>query len=228
MIHLIVFLPLAGFLIAGLFGKQIGDKASEYVTSGFLVIAAILSWVNFVPFWLGGAELQIIEVGRGLRLAISSPTGRSGRYADRRHAGRRQHGLVARAYLFNRLHASRPAPAALFRLSVAVHLRDADAGDVDNLIQMFFGWEGVGLASYLLIGFWFKKPSANAAAIKAFVVNRIGDFGFALGIFGVFVLFDSVNLEVIFANAAAWWRGDCADALSSCRSSAMSCNATAR
>ncbi|RWI81588.1 proton-conducting transporter membrane subunit, partial [Mesorhizobium sp.] len=72
----------------------------------------------------------------------------------------------------------------------------------DNLVQMFFGWEGVGLASYLLIGFWYKKPSANAAAIKAFVVNRVGDFGFALGIFGVFVLFGSVNLGTIFANAA--------------------------
>ena len=72
----------------------------------------------------------------------------------------------------------------------------------DNLVQMFFGWEGVGLASYLLIGFWYKKPSANAAAIKAFVVNRVGDFGFALGIFGVFVLFGSVNFDTIFANAA--------------------------
>src|SRR5690606_31971393 len=65
----------------------------------------------------------------------------------------------------------------------------------NNLVQMFFGWEGVGLASYLLIGFWYKRPSANAAAIKAFVVNRIGDFGFALGIFGLFVLFGSINLD---------------------------------
>ena len=74
----------------------------------------------------------------------------------------------------------------------------------DNLVQMFFGWEGVGLASYLLIGFWYKKPSANAAAIKAFVVNRVGDFGFLLGIFGLFVLFGSVNLGTIFANAASF------------------------
>src|SRR3712207_4154617 len=73
----------------------------------------------------------------------------------------------------------------------------------DNLVQMFFGWEGVGLASYLLIGFWYERPSANAAAIKAFVVNRIGDFGFALGIFGVFWLFNSVSLDTIFANAPA-------------------------
>jgi NADH-quinone oxidoreductase subunit L len=71
----------------------------------------------------------------------------------------------------------------------------------DNLVQMFFGWEGVGLASYLLIGFWFKKPSANAAAMKAFIVNRVGDFGFALGIFGVFVMFNSVEFSTIFAAA---------------------------
>ncbi len=71
----------------------------------------------------------------------------------------------------------------------------------DNLVQMFFGWEGVGLASYLLIGFWYQKPSANAAAMKAFVVNRVGDFGFLLGIFGLFVVFGSANLDTIFAGA---------------------------
>src|SRR5512134_188516 len=71
----------------------------------------------------------------------------------------------------------------------------------DNLVQMFFGWEGVGLASYLLIGFWYDRPAANAAAIKAFVVNRVGDFGFTLGILATFVLFQSVNLDTIFAAA---------------------------
>ncbi|MBH0239772.1 NADH-quinone oxidoreductase subunit L [Methylobrevis albus] len=70
----------------------------------------------------------------------------------------------------------------------------------DNLLQMFFGWEGVGLASYLLIGFWYKKPSANAAAMKAFIVNRVGDFGFLLGIFGVFVFFNTISFDAIFAN----------------------------
>jgi NADH-quinone oxidoreductase subunit L len=73
----------------------------------------------------------------------------------------------------------------------------------DNLVQMFFGWEGVGLASYLLIGFWYKKPSANAAAIKAFVVNRVGDFGFALGIFATFVVFGSIEFDTIFAPPGA-------------------------
>ena len=71
----------------------------------------------------------------------------------------------------------------------------------DNFIQLFFGWEGVGLASYLLIGFWYKKPSANAAAIKAFLVNRVGDFGFALGIFAIYVVFGSVNYDEVFARA---------------------------
>ncbi len=71
----------------------------------------------------------------------------------------------------------------------------------DNLVQMFFGWEGVGVASYLLIGFYYKKPSANAAAIKAFVVNRVGDFGFALGIFGLFYLVDSIRMDDVFAAA---------------------------
>ena len=73
----------------------------------------------------------------------------------------------------------------------------------DNLIQLFFGWEGVGLCSYLLIGFWFKKPEANAAAIKAFVVNRVGDVGFALGMAATFMIFGSVQFDVIFASASA-------------------------
>src|SRR3989338_4105401 len=71
----------------------------------------------------------------------------------------------------------------------------------DNLVQMFFGWEGVGVASYLLIGFYYRKPSANAAAIKAFVVNRVGDFGFALGIFALFYLTDSIRFDDVFAAA---------------------------
>jgi NADH-quinone oxidoreductase subunit L len=74
----------------------------------------------------------------------------------------------------------------------------------DNLVQMFFGWEGVGLASYLLIGFWYHKPSANAAALKAFVVNRVGDFGFSLGIFGTFLVFGTVSIPAILAAAPAW------------------------
>ena len=98
----------------------------------------------------------------------------------------------------------------------------------DNLVQMFFGWEGVGLASYLLIGFWYKKPSANAAAIKAFVVNRVGDFGFALGIFGVFVLFGSVNLGTIFANAPTFVPAEGAQAARSCSTSSATRSTSSR
>src|SRR6266849_4747248 len=71
----------------------------------------------------------------------------------------------------------------------------------DNLAQLFFGWEGVGLMSYLLIGFWYQKPEANAAAIKAFIVNRVGDFGFALGIFGIFAVFKTLDFDAVFAAA---------------------------
>src|SRR5690554_7099048 len=74
----------------------------------------------------------------------------------------------------------------------------------DNFLQMFFGWEGVGLASYLLIGFWYHRPSANAAAIKAFIVNRVGDFGFVLGICGAFVLFGSANFDQVFATVPSF------------------------
>ena len=75
----------------------------------------------------------------------------------------------------------------------------------DNFLQLFFGWEGVGLASYLLIGFWYLKPEANAAAIKAFVVNRVGDFGFALGIFGIFAVFGTIGFDAVFARRARRW-----------------------
>ena len=78
----------------------------------------------------------------------------------------------------------------------------------DNFMQMFFGWEGVGLCSYLLIGFWYDRPSANAAAIKAFIVNRVGDFGFALGIMGVFLIFGSVDFDTVFAAAPGDGRHD--------------------
>ena len=78
----------------------------------------------------------------------------------------------------------------------------------DNLVQLFFGWEGVGLASYLLIGFWYQRPSANAAAIKAFIVNRVGDFGFALGIFAIFMLVGSTDFETHFRGSSKPHRQD--------------------
>ncbi|RWD66910.1 NADH-quinone oxidoreductase subunit L [Mesorhizobium sp.] len=205
MYQAIVFLPLLGFLIVGLFGNSLGAKASEYITSGFLVIAAILSWIAFFTVGFGHGEVFTVPVLRWIQsggidaswaLRIDTLTVVMLVVVNTVSA-------LVHIYSIGYMHhdPNRPRFFAYLSLFTFAMLMLVTA---DNLIQMFFGWEGVGLASYLLIGFWYKKPSANAAAIKAFVVNRVGDFGFALGIFGVFVLFGSVNLSTVFANAASF------------------------
>ncbi|MER8372975.1 NADH-quinone oxidoreductase subunit L [Mesorhizobium sp. M1406] len=202
MYQAIVFLPLLGFLIVGLFGTSLGAKASEYITSGFLVIAAVLSWVAFFTVGFGHGEVFTVPVLRWIQsggleaswaLRIDTLTVVMLVVVNTVSA-------LVHIYSIGYMHhdPNRPRFFAYLSLFTFAMLMLVTA---DNLVQMFFGWEGVGLASYLLIGFWYKKPSANAAAIKAFVVNRVGDFGFALGIFGLFVLFGSVNLGTIFANA---------------------------
>lgn len=205
MYQAIVFLPLLGFLIVGLFGTSLGAKASEYITSGFLVISAVLSWVAFFSVGFGHGEVFTVPVLRWIQsggldaswaLRIDTLTVVMLVVVNTVSA-------LVHIYSIGYMHhdPDRPRFFAYLSLFTFAMLMLVTA---DNLVQMFFGWEGVGLASYLLIGFWYKKPSANAAAIKAFVVNRVGDFGFALGIFGVFVLFGSVNLGTIFANAATF------------------------
>ncbi len=205
MYQAIVLLPLAGFLIAGLFGRSIGARASEYVTSGLLVISALLSWIAFFTFAWGGGEAETRTMMRwvstgGLNVdwAIYIDTLTVVMLVVVNTVSSLVH-IYSIGYMHNDPH--RPRFFAYLSLFTFAMLMLVTA---NNLMQMFFGWEGVGLASYLLIGFWYKKPSANAAAIKAFIVNRIGDFGFALGIFGVFVVFSSMNLETIFANAASF------------------------
>ncbi|MBZ9798005.1 NADH-quinone oxidoreductase subunit L [Mesorhizobium sp. ES1-4] len=205
MYQAIVFLPLLGFLIVGLFGNALGAKASEYITSGFLVIAAVLSWVAFFSVGFGHGEVFTVPVLHWIQsggldaswaLRIDTLTVVMLVVVNTVSA-------LVHIYSIGYMHhdPNRPRFFAYLSLFTFAMLMLVTA---DNLVQMFFGWEGVGLASYLLIGFWYKKPSANAAAIKAFVVNRVGDFGFVLGIFGVFVLFGSVNLGTIFANAATF------------------------
>ncbi|KAB0573317.1 NADH-quinone oxidoreductase subunit L [Brucella pituitosa] len=200
----IVFLPLIGFLIAGLFGNKIGAKASEYITSGLMVIVAILSWVVFFQIPLGhDAETVRIPVLHWVTsgslsfdwaLRVDTLTGVMLVVVNSVSA-------LVHIYSIGYMHHDphRPRFFAYLSLFTFAMLMLVTS---DNLIQMFFGWEGVGLASYLLIGFWFQKPSANAAAMKAFVVNRVGDFGFLLGIFGLFALFQSVDYNTIFAAAA--------------------------
>ncbi|MBN9469934.1 MAG: NADH-quinone oxidoreductase subunit L [Bosea sp.] len=201
MYHAIVFLPLIGFLIAGLFGRLIGARASEIVTTALLLVAALLSWVALfqvgfgsgttriqVATWLASADLRVdwafrIDTLTVVMLVVVNTV------SSLVH-------LYSIGYMHEDPH--RPRFFAYLSLFTFAMLMLVTA---DNLVQMFFGWEGVGLASYLLIGFWYQKPSANAAAMKAFIVNRVGDFGFLLGIFLVFVLFGAVTFDAIFPKA---------------------------
>jgi len=203
MYDLIVFLPLAGFLIAGLFGRQIGARASELVTTSLLGASAALSWVAFFSVALGHEEQAlIVPVANWLtsgKLAVAWAL-RIDMLTAVMLVVVGTVSFVVHLYSIGYMaeDPSRPRFFAFLSLFTFAMLMLVTA---DNLVQMFFGWEGVGLASYLLIGFWYERPSANAAAIKAFVVNRIGDFGFALGIFLLFALTGSVGLEQIFAAA---------------------------
>jgi NADH-quinone oxidoreductase subunit L len=202
MYQAIVFLPLVGFLTAGLFGRSIGARAAEYVTSGLLVISALLSWVAFFSVGFGEGDAFTVPVLRFIQSggldadwALRIDTLTVVMLVVVNTVSALVH-IYSIGYMHHDPHRPRFfAYLSLFTFAMLMLVTS------DNLVQMFFGWEGVGLASYLLIGFWYKKPSANAAAIKAFVVNRVGDFGFILGIFGIFVLFGSVSFDTIFANA---------------------------
>ena len=198
-----VFLPLLGSLIAGILvfvkaGDREGqgriDLAAQTVTSGVLILAAVaagfvffesvgagdapaielLNWIgsgNFEISWeLRGDTLSLVMV---FMVTVVSST--------------------IHVYSIGYMAKDPGVPRFMCYLNLFTFFM-LMLVTANNLVQLFFGWEGVGLMSYLLIGFWYDRPSANAAAIKAFVVNRVGDFGFALGIFAVFFLFDSVNL----------------------------------
>lgn len=200
MIQAIVFLPLIGALVAGFFGRVIGHKPAEIITTALLIISALLSWVVFIPFFLGNAEAYQVEVMRwinsgdlDLRWVLRVDTLTAIMLVVVNTVSSLVH-LYSIGYMHEDPHRARFfAYLSLFTFAMLMLVT------ADNFLQMFFGWEGVGLASYLLIGFWYKKPSANAAAMKAFVVNRVGDFGFALGIFGTFFLFGTLGFDETFA-----------------------------
>ncbi len=198
---LIVFLPLIGALIAGLLGRVIGARPAEVITTALLMVAALLSWVALVQVgfghethkvqilrWIQSGELDSfwslrIDTLTSVMLVVVTTVSALVHLYSIGY----MHEDDSRQRFFSYL--------SLFTFAMLMLVTS------DNLLQMFFGWEGVGLASYLLIGFWYKKPEANAAAIKAFVVNRVGDFGFALGIFGLFFVFRSINLDAVFTAA---------------------------
>ncbi len=203
---IILFAPLIGALIAGFGWRIIGDTGAQWLTTGLLFLSAILSWIIFLTL---DGDVQHIQILRWIESGSLSADW--GIRMDRLTAIM----LVVITTVSSLVH--------LYSIGYMAHDENFDEGvsyrprffaylsfftfamlmlvTADNLVQMFFGWEGVGVASYLLIGFYYKKPSANAAAIKAFVVNRVGDFGFALGIFGLFWMVDSIRLDDIFAAA---------------------------
>ncbi|HYH70965.1 MAG TPA: NADH-quinone oxidoreductase subunit L [Methyloceanibacter sp.] len=201
MYQAIVFLPLLGAIFAGFFGRAVGARAAEVITTTLVLITAALSWLAFYQVALQGQEERIellrwIDSG-ALRAAwalrIDTLT------AVMLVVVTTVSGLV-HLYSIGYMEEdpARPRFFAYLSLFTFAMLMLVTA---DNFVQLFFGWEGVGLASYLLIGFWYHRPTANAAAIKAFVVNRVGDFGFALGIFAIFALFNSVEYDTVFASA---------------------------
>ena len=200
MIQAIVFLPLIGALVAGLFGRVIGHRPAEIITTALLMIAAALSWVVFLPFFLGNAEAYQVTVlpwihsgDLALDWVLRVDTLTAIMLVVVNTVSSLVH-LYSIGYMHDDPHRARFfAYLSLFTFAMLMLVT------ADNFVQMFFGWEGVGLASYLLIGFWYKKEAARAAAMKAFVVNRVGDFGFALGIFGTFFLVGTLGFDETIA-----------------------------
>src|SRR5713226_1156818 len=201
MYQAIVFLPLIGCVIAGLFGRAIGPRPSELVTTTLLFASMVLSWIAFA--WVGFGH-QDAHVVLGTFIGSGDLHAEWALRIDPLTAVMLV--VVTTVSAFVHLYSigymsedpGRPRFFSFLSLFTFAMLMLVTA---DNLVQLFFGWEGVGLASYLLIGFWYHKPEANAAAIKAFIVNRIGDFGFALGIFAVFMMVGALDFGTIFAQA---------------------------
>jgi len=199
-----VFAPLLGSIVAGLLGRQIGDKASQAVTILCMIVAAVCGTISFIPVLEGHAEPGVLSLGTWFNV--------EGFHADwaLRYDTLSAVMVAMVTFVATLIHiysvgymshdATIPRFFSYLSLFTFAMLMLVTA---NNLIQLFFGWEGVGLASYLLIGYWYDRPSACRAAIKAFVVNRVGDLFFAVGIALVFFLFGSIEFPEIFADLPA-------------------------
>ncbi|MGH7113134.1 MAG: NADH-quinone oxidoreductase subunit L [Stellaceae bacterium] len=197
----VVFLPLAAAIIAGFFGRAIGDRGSQAVTCGALLISAVLGIIVFrdilaasgpqvIPLfhWIVAGGLDVswsirLDTLSGVMIVVVTVLS-----------------AAIHIYSIGYMAEDPSIPRFMAYMSLFTFFMLALV-TANNFVQLFFGWEGVGLMSYLLIGFWYDRPAANFAAIEAFVVNRVGDFGFALGIFAVFVIFGSLNFPTVFARA---------------------------
>jgi len=203
---IILFAPLVGAIVCGFGWRAIGEKAGMVIATGLLFLAAILSWIVFFSFdgqteqisimrWIESGSLstdwaiRLDRLTAIMLIVVTTVSSLVHLYSF---------GYMAHDEHFREGESYRPRFFAYLSFFTFAMLALVTS---DNLVQMFFGWEGVGVASYLLIGFYIRRPAAGAAAIKAFVVNRVGDFGFALGIFGLFFLTDSIDLDIIFASA---------------------------
>jgi NADH-quinone oxidoreductase subunit L len=200
---LVVFLPLVAAAIAGFFGRAIGDRGAQIITCGALVLSAIFGILVFrdimgqsqphiepLATWIsaGGVDVEWslrLDTLSGVMILVVTIVS-----------------AMVHIYSVGYMAHDHSIPRFMAYLSLFTFFMLALV-TANDFVQMFFGWEGVGLASYLLIGFWYDRASADAAAIKAFVVNRIGDFGFALGIFAVFVIFGSLDFDTVFGKAPA-------------------------
>jgi len=196
--YAIVLLPLLGAVISGFFGKKLGSRSSQILTSLFVLTSSILSLIIFYKAlvhdytsnklifnWISSGNFYVnwsinIDPLTSVMLVVVSLVSAIIHFYSIGYMSHDPHKTRFMAYL------------SLFTFSMLILVT------ADNFLQLFFGWEGVGLCSYLLIGFWYKRPAANAAAIKAFVVNRVGDFGFAIGIFLIFFFYDTVNYNEVF------------------------------
>ncbi|HEY1506847.1 MAG TPA: NADH-quinone oxidoreductase subunit L [Stellaceae bacterium] len=196
-----IFLPLIAAIIAGFFGRWIGDRGAQLVTCAGVLIAAVLAIVIFLQVasggqaatvdlfnWMDTGDLQVewalrVDTLSAVMLCVVTIVS-----------------SMVHVYSIGYMAHDHSIPRFMAYLSIFTFFM-LMLVTADNFVQLFFGWEGVGLASYLLIGFWYDRPSANAAAIKAFVVNRVGDFGFALGIFAVYLLFGSLQFDTVFGAA---------------------------
>jgi NADH-quinone oxidoreductase subunit L len=203
-ILLIVFGPLLAAIIAGLGNRAIGNVPAKLLTTGALFLSCALSWPIFLSYLAGSGTEQVVPVLQWISsgtlsidwaLRVDSLTATM---------------LVVITSVSALVHlyswgymAEDPDQPRFFAYLSLFTFAMLMLVTANNLLQMFFGWEGVGLASYLLIGFWFRKPSACAAAIKAFVVNRVGDLGFMMGIFAIYLVFDTVDIPQILAAAPA-------------------------
>jgi NADH-quinone oxidoreductase subunit L len=198
----IVFLPLLAAIVAGFFGRWIGAPAAKAVTTASLFIGAALSWPIFLGFIGGGSHEYVVPVLEWIHsgdLAVNWELRVDALTAVMLVVVTTVSSLV-HLYSWGYM-ADDPSQPRFFAYLSLFSFAMLMLVTANNLVQMFFGWEGVGLASYLLIGFWYHKPSANAAALKAFVVNRVGDFGFSLGIFGTFLVFGTLSIPDVLAAA---------------------------